>query len=437
MKWSAVIFVAAGVFSFDHAMAASSMRADGLIKVESAVQITDGTTQKTEISLLPRFELRDVFGVDISMIGRLRSDWSDRLEPGQPEQNGIDPWTRRYIGGERTDAELRELYAEIYLANSYLKLGKQQVVWGKADGLKVLDRVNPQSFREFILADFETSRIPLWTVNWEFDVSNDWNGQLLFIPDQTYHDIPAAGSVYAPTSPELLPNIPADRPVIDAVRSVPDRTLADADAGLQLSTRKNGWDLTLNYLYHYADAAVTRVINLDAGIRLETSYERTHTFGGSASNAFGDVTVRAELGYATDRYIQSMDPQSNDGLIYGGELAYLLGLDWVGLRNTLISMQLFQSWFDRNGEAASRDSVETDMTLLIERRFLNDVVVLRQQLIHDVDTEDGLASFSLSYDYLANLVLRVEADIFYGTENGRFGQYDTKDRILVGFEYGY
>ena len=437
MKWSAVIFATAGVFSFEHAIAASSMRADGLIKIESAVQITDGTTQKTELSLLPRFEWRDVFGVDISMIGRLRGDWSDRLEPGQPKQNAIDPWTRRYIRGERADAELRELYAEVYLANGYLKLGKQQVVWGKADGLKVLDRVNPQSFREFILADFETSRIPLWTVNWEFDVSDDWNGQLLFIPDQTYHDIPTVGSVFAPTSPELLPNIPADRPLIDVVRSVPDRTLADADAGLQLSTRKNGWDLTLNYLYHYADAAVTRAINLDAGIRLETSYERTHTFGGSASNAFGDVTVRAELGYATDRYIQSMDPQSNDGLIHGGELAYVLGLDWVGLRNTLISMQLFQSWFDRNGEAASRDSVETDMTLLIERRFLNDVVVMRQQLIHDVDTEDGLASFSLSYDYLANLVLRVEADIFYGKDSGRFGQYDTKDRILVGFEYGY
>ncbi len=37
---------------------------------------------------------------------------------------------------------------------SYFTFGKQQVVWDKADVLKVLDVVNPQSFRELILEDF-------------------------------------------------------------------------------------------------------------------------------------------------------------------------------------------------------------------------------------------------------------------------------------------
>jgi len=52
------------------------------------------------------------------------------------------------------EAELREFYLETDWGKSYFTFGKQQVVWGKADGLKVLDVVNPQSFREFILEDF-------------------------------------------------------------------------------------------------------------------------------------------------------------------------------------------------------------------------------------------------------------------------------------------
>ena len=50
-------------------------------------------------------------------------------------------------------------------------LGRQQNVWGKADGLKVLDLVNPQDFRELILDDFDDSRIPLWAVNAEIPVA--------------------------------------------------------------------------------------------------------------------------------------------------------------------------------------------------------------------------------------------------------------------------
>ncbi|WP_043772935.1 DUF1302 family protein [Algiphilus aromaticivorans] len=70
--------------------------------------------------------------------------------------------------GGSGELALRELYADIYLGPLYLRAGKQQIVWGKADGLKLLDQVNPQNFREFILADFEHSRIPQWSLRASF-----------------------------------------------------------------------------------------------------------------------------------------------------------------------------------------------------------------------------------------------------------------------------
>ncbi len=59
------------------------------------------------------------------------------------------------------EAELREFYMEADWGKSYFTFGKQQVVWGKAGRLKVLDVVNSQSFQELYLEDFDNSRIPL------------------------------------------------------------------------------------------------------------------------------------------------------------------------------------------------------------------------------------------------------------------------------------
>ena len=56
------------------------------------------------------------------------------------------------------EAELREFYMEVDWGKSYFTFGKQQVVWGKAGRLKVLDVVNSQSFRELYLEDFDNSR---------------------------------------------------------------------------------------------------------------------------------------------------------------------------------------------------------------------------------------------------------------------------------------
>ena len=127
----------------------------------------------------------------------------DELEPGQPnEEDFRSAFSRRSLLGEDTEAELRELYIDGYAGDIFYRLGKQQIVWGQADGLRVLDVVNPFNFREFILPEFEDYRIPLWTANIEVPIA-DWTAQFIWIPDQTYDQVQAFGSdsAYVFTSP--------------------------------------------------------------------------------------------------------------------------------------------------------------------------------------------------------------------------------------------
>ena len=82
----------------------------------------------------------------------------------------------RLEGGEEyTQYEiLREFYFDTNAAGWDFRLGKQQVVWGTADGIKLLDIINPTDYREINQNVSEDSRIPIWMINAEkyFDNGN-------------------------------------------------------------------------------------------------------------------------------------------------------------------------------------------------------------------------------------------------------------------------
>jgi len=62
---------------------------------------------------------------------------------------------------------LREAYVDTTVDDWSIRTGKQQVVWGTADGMKLLDMINPTDYGEMAQNQMEDSRIPVWMVNAE------------------------------------------------------------------------------------------------------------------------------------------------------------------------------------------------------------------------------------------------------------------------------
>ena len=410
-----------------------------LVGVKSAVGTGSGRSQKLELLFEPEFEMEMVHGMDLTAIGRARGDVFDELEPGDPSQDEVSNLSRRLIMRDRLDLELRELFVEADWGRTFLTIGKQQIVWGKADGLKVLDVLNPQDFREFILDDFDDSRIPLWSVNAEIPLK-DIVVQLVWIPDPTYHALPEPDSVYAFTSPLLVPSPPPGVGVVVQEVDKPKRFFADSDAGIRLSTFWKGWDLTLNYLYHYYDLPVLfqeRSLSPEGPrVTVTPRYERSHLVGGTFSNAFGDMTVRGEVGFSFDRFFLADDLDDIDGVVETDELAYVLGLDWYGIEETLISLQLFQSWIVDDNPSLVRDKVNTTLTLLLQREFINDRLVPSILWLHNVNQNDGLARPKVTFELRDEIKIWTGFDVFYGKQDGLFGQFDEKDRVVFGIEWG-
>ncbi len=151
----------------------------GEAKIEYSVYTSDGTVTgadeeheagdalKTEPSL--KLFINSDVGEESSFHAELLiaddgEATSDRLEGGEP-------YTQYEF--------LREFYFDTNFGGWDYRLGKQQVVWGTADGIKLLDIINPTDYRELNQNVSEDSRIPVWMINAERDLDNGGNIQVI------------------------------------------------------------------------------------------------------------------------------------------------------------------------------------------------------------------------------------------------------------------
>lgn len=433
------IVLAPVFFSFDAEAKdwLSEVEVSGTIESEWAVTHDDGKSQKFETIVQPEFNYDFVGGASFTALFRLRGDTQYNLESSERDDESRSPFSRRAFLGELIDGELREFYVDMFLGNAALRVGKQQIVWGQADGLKVLDVVNPQSFREFILDEFDDSRIPLWTLNANIPLGEVSQLQLLWIPDKTYHDFPEQGTSYAFTSSRLIPQVPDGYNVVINEANRPAEFIHDSDTAVRFSTFFGGWDITLNYLYHFDDTPVYyRSIEADT-ITIDPLFERTHLIGGTLSNAFGNFTLRSEVGFATDSYFVTQNTNDEDGIEEFGELSYVVGLDYHGLTNTFLSAQFFRSVLTDNVEGVTREDAESSLTFLVERTFFNETWKAETLFIHSINDSDGIVRPKINFEYASNVNIWVGADIFYGSSDGLYGQFKDESRVYFGLDWGF
>lgn len=74
---------------------------------------------------------------------------------------------------------LREAYVDTDYDDWLVRAGKQQVVWGTADGIKLLDAINPTDYSELVQNSPEDSRIPVWMINADKQTEDGGNFQVV------------------------------------------------------------------------------------------------------------------------------------------------------------------------------------------------------------------------------------------------------------------
>ncbi len=119
-------------------------------------------------------------------------DYCDEDDPLSTSVCPHQDLRERYARPRRatTADPLREAYVDWDNGPLNLRLGKQQVAWGTADGIKLLDIINPSDLRELFQNTFEDFRVTLWMAKGEWEVDNEHSLQVVWVPDVKANQYP-------------------------------------------------------------------------------------------------------------------------------------------------------------------------------------------------------------------------------------------------------
>jgi hypothetical protein len=176
---------ATGAAAFD----ASSWEVSGFVKNETAALQGSGTfigQETTSIDTTSHNDSGDVIKFEntakVFINGDVAENASLHAELSFVYDSEAEPSKYEDHMNYSQNDYLRELYVDTMVGDTEVRVGKQQVVWGTADGMKLLDIINPTDYREFAQNTMEDSRIPVWMLKTDTYVGD--TGSLQFVISQ-------------------------------------------------------------------------------------------------------------------------------------------------------------------------------------------------------------------------------------------------------------
>lgn len=391
-----------------------------------------GKSVQGEFELAPASTISLSPGTRLELSVRARLDEVDRLAPGRPPLETYSEQSKPLALGTTGTLELRDAYLEFELGNGIGRIGKQQIVWGRLDGLKVLDVLNPRSFREFILEDEGYSRIGLWSAYVDTHL-DDWRLELALIPDATGHEIPEDGAWFQLTAPRFRygakPGQPA--PKMDTVRD--QNWYEETAAGLQVSRFFGSVGVSAMAYSGMQHQPLGRIEIINGAPVLERYYERRNLLGLSADMAIGSVALRAEAAWQPSRTFNTRSVTGLDTTdLDQGTLA--IGADIFGPMDLFINLQLLLDNVKNAPSTLVRPDQDRIATAVVRRSFNYDTLDLEFRMNSSLNTGDRLLSAAATYEYRSNTELEMRFETFHGTERGLFGQFEDRDRLLFSLK---
>ncbi len=360
--------------------------------------------------------------VTLNMISRALLDPAGHLESDTHDfaAGPIDRWA----SDDFFQAELRELYLEIVYGDFDLRLGRQQVVWGESLGLRILDVINPQDFREFILDDFIDARIPLWgtRLNYTF---KDWMFEGVWFLDFEENRAADLGSEWQFRSAGQL-DLLLQSPFVQLAktRKPQDGRLSDSEVGFRITRFLRNMDLSLNYFYAWSDFPVAFRRTLGGSqVLIEPRHTRFHLLGGTFNYAFDVFVIRGEGGLTLGPHFVSTDPSEPDGIRQREYLSYVLGLDWTVNDNLMANFQFFQNVIFNKPKDIPDEAVNNIVSVFLRADFLNETLFPQLIALYGINFGELLIRPQVEYQINDFLSVTLGLDFFIGPCSGFFGQY--------------
>ena len=317
-------------------------------------------------------------------------------------------------GSFEKDVNLGELYLSGEVVQDLeLTVGRQIIVWGTSDNLRVVDLINPLDRRELGMVDIEDIRLPLAMARVDY-VTGPWTATGLVIPHIRFNKLAPSYSAYDGQNGGAIDQI------------VPDDSLGNAELAARLRGNFSGWDLAFHAANLYDDGGAKKTVNGETKIH----HARINMGGVSTAIAMGNWLVKGEAAHLDG--LETFGRQNEDF----ARTDVLAGVDYTGLTDTTISFEVVNRHLWDYGSALSAEGLKEDSqeyALRYTGDFLHDRlnVTLLTTRISPLVTGGGFTRGVVEYDLEDALTLSGGATLYHDGTRTPFKGLGDNDRVFV------
>ena len=364
------------------------------------------------------------------MASRTRARGEVKLEKGAASLFVSMNATYNAILKDRTGMELREAYLAYAKGNLDLRVGRQIVVWGVADALRLTDCVSPCDYTEFLAQDYDDIRMPVNALRTRYT----WRSV-------TFEAIcnPVADFFILPTDRHnpwalTLPSAPLPY-TIDLESCKPEKRLRNMEYGGRITTNLSGIDFSLSVLRTWNKMPALSLTVSDNGksLLVKGEYRRMTMLGADCSLPVGQFVLRGEAACYFD---EAQSRGVGKDVVCRNTYNILAGVDWYPGNDWNFSAQYCHKYTAGNLDGLSVYRHAALATARISKELMRNSLKLSTFAYVDVSNGGVFNRFSASYALNDQIELTTGYDFFHA-DKGKFAMYKQNSEVWVKAKYSF
>ena len=201
------------------------------------------------------------------------------------------------------------------------KIGRQIVVWGKSDSIRVTDVINPLDNRTPAMTDIEDLRLSVGMAKFDYYVGS-WNLSAMLIGESRIMEEAPARSEFFPVD-NIFPIAP--NPFIELI--TPSSSWDNMQYAFAANGIFSGWDLSF-----YGANVLDQKWHIDA-VKQKRIVYKVKMLGSALNIVSGSWLIKSEIAYLNGvKYNSTTDAKNR--------LDILVGFDYMGIKDTVLSLEV-------------------------------------------------------------------------------------------------
>ena len=369
--------------------------------------------------------------LNLELNARFSSSWQARVS-GKGAYDfvyaiqGRDEFTDEVLDNYEKELELGETYLQGSLTKSFdVKLGRQIVVWGKSDNIRVTDVLNPLDMREPGITDIEDLRLPVAMSRLDYYIG-DWSLTGIAIHEIRFNKNPEYGSDFYPSS---TPPPHEDKP---------DSGGKNSEYAAAINGIFSGWDISFYWADYYNDMPHMERISTGLPPQIEGKHARLKMAGSAFNAAVGNWLLKTEAAYL-DGFEFFNAPEKEYSRV-----DVLAGIEYSGFKDTTVSIEAVNrhiNHFDHGLELAPDQAREDEFQWVfrLTRDFLNETLALTllASTFNGTGQDGAFQRFSAEYDVTDSIEMTGGVVLYQSGDLARFRNIGDNDRLFCEIKYSF